>query len=491
MPDRSVDADQPSCGGESPRFPPIVSLEHVSTDELWDMLIADAVSEAKAGRAVPLRRYLMGLPHISDHTESLHAAIAATIENRRHLGHDRVSILLELKQDHPDLAEQIDHVELIEEIVGSGDEVGGSDVAPQPTLPCPYGPKTDTHPHRYVLHELVGAGTRGYVYKALDQTTSSPDKPIWVAIKIVPEWAGMDRDEVLSEARRAARVDHDAVARVIETGTDDDGGCYIVCEYIDGHTLVDEREANPQGIVSRTAVRMLLPAIEAMAAAHMGGLVHLDIHPRNILIDKRGRAKLVDFGHGAAKFEAWRPARRPLGSLGFIAPEIYQRDPDPLLSRADVYSLAGILLWFISGRIPNGGTIEESEHRLGLPIESGQIPKGLKNIGLDEDLASIISKALSRQPAERYDTAQGFAADLHAWLRHHPIAWTRPTLARRARLISRRSPGLVVGGAAFILICILATSVITRLQIEHAADLRVAEAERQADVARVESERLA
>jgi hypothetical protein len=486
----STDRHRQTSDDASPRFPPIASLAHVSPDEIWDLLIADAASEAAAGRGVSLRRYLDSVVGISEHPEAIQAAIAATIENQRRLGRSNESVVRELKQEHPDLGEHIDQLTLIEAIVGDQDEPEFVESEARP-LPSPYGRASDTHPHRYVLHELLGAGTRGMVYKALDQTTSSPDRPVWVAIKIVPRWSGMRRKEVLAEARRAARVDHESVARILDTGTDDEGGCYVVCEYIDGRTLVDVRESTPGGLDARSAVRMLLPAIRGMGAAHMGGLVHLDIHPRNILIDANGRSRLIDFGHGVAKFEAWRPARRPMGSLGFVAPEIYQREPDPLLSRADVYSLAGVLLWFITGRVPNGETIEESEHRLCQQIASGQTPGCLEEAGLDRDLAHILAKALSRQPSERHDSAQGLAADLEAWLGHRPIAWTRPSLARQAVLLSRRSPGTVLAVAAVLAVIVVATALLTRQRIENAAELRIADAERRAEVAGLEAERLA
>lgn len=476
---------------EASRFPPIASLANISEAELWDMLFADAAAEAEAGRSVNLRRYLQGVPDITRNPEILQAAIAATLENARRIGQDQDVSLERMRKEYPRFIEQIDQAELVDELVGVEEEEWLPPRALR-DLPCDYGPDGLNDEPRYVLHELLGIGTRGCVYKALDRTMSSRDKPSWVAIKTVPEWTRMREEEVLAEARRARRVEHESVAHVLDAGVHDEEECFIVCKYVDGVTLAEAREATNPGGQPRDSVRLLLPVIEAMADAHAVGMTHLDIHPRNVLVDRHGHAKLIDFGLGLTNFEAWRPARRPLGSLGFMPPEIYQRDSEAYLPRADVYGLGGLLLWLVSGRIPNGQTVEEAEFRLSRGLEEGDEPASTPALtSIDPTLAAVLMRSLAVNPAERYESAHGLGADLRAWSEHRPISWIHTSVGQRLGLFARRSPGVLVAGATILTLAILGTSAITTQAVRHQANLRVAEAERTESLARAEAERLA
>ncbi len=467
------------------RFPPLATIDHVTEDDIWDLLLADAVSEAEAGRHVRLQRYLDGIPGLSRGGSNLHAAITATLENGRRLGFERVALVEELKRDYPSYAVQVDEVELVQELMGDEAEEEWPDT-PSRELPCPYGPQTWHGEARYELHELLGRGTRGYVYKALDRLMSAAAKPVWVAIKIIPDWTGMRLSDVLAEARRARHIDNPAVARVLDAGEHGEE-CFIIYEFIEGLTAAEWRDA--KGLSQRSRLDTMLPVIEAMGSAHAMGLCHLDIHPRNVMVTSSGDAKLIDFGLGLTRFETWHPAQRPLGSLGFVAPEIYHRVGDPSLPKADVYALGGLCLWLLSGTIPNGQSLEESEFFLNAQSNSRAVEQGLQ--GLDHDLQAVLGRALSRQPENRYDSAQGLARDLRSWLDRRPLDWNAPSSARRVQLFAQRSPvallaWLVIGG-----LVIGATSALTAQRVGHAADLRVTEAEHREQLAVVEARELA
>jgi len=467
------------------RFPPIATIDHVSEDDIWDLLLADAISESESGRLVQLQRYLDGVPGLSRSGPNLHAAIAAILENGRRLGLERATLIEELKRDYPNFAVHVDEVELVQELMGDEADKEWSET-PSRDLPCPYGPSTWHGEARYELQVLLGVGTRGFVYKALDRVMSATNKPAWVAIKIIPEWTGMLLREVLAEARRARHIDNPAVARVLDAGEHGDE-CFIVYEFIDGLTVADWRDARQ--LSQRERIETILPVIDAMGTAHATGLCHLDIHPRNVMVNSEGDAKLIDFGLGHTRLETWHPARRPVGSLGFVAPEIYNRLADPSLPKADVYALGGLSLWMLSGTIPNGQSIEESEFYLNAESGNTALERGLQ--GLDQDLHSILSRALSRQPERRYDSARGLARDLHSWLDRRPLDWNRPSHIRRLQLFARRSPMILL---AWLVVCTLvigATSALTAQRVGHEADLRVAEAEQREQLAQLEAQELA
>jgi len=470
----------------------MVDLAHVSDDELWDLLMADAASAAEEGHSVDLARYLDGVPDIRSRASAIQAAIAAVFENGVTRGIGREATADALTDRYPEFVEQVQEVLLVGELLGDVTDDEPALHSPARSLPCQYGLDWQDGQPRYMLYERLASGTRGAVYRGVDRALSSTDRPAPVAVKIVPSWSGMDFHEVLAEAVRAKQVDHPSVARVLDVGEAAGDECFIVFEFIDGRTLASVIDDLPAPLGARELVSMLLPIVEGLATAHDIGLAHLDLHPRNVLIDRSGNATLIDFGLGVAAYEAWRPAERPLGSLGFMAPEIFSRDVNASPMRADAYGLAGLIFWCLTGVIPNGQSVEEIEARLldrsaSLPGADARRFRG----DVDEDLSAILARGLSRNPETRYANAAALADDLRSWLGFRSIAWKRTMPWQRLRLYARRSPGTLIASVAAIATAILGVGAGAYQFAAHEAEARVAEAEHRAAQAEAERQLLA
>lgn len=262
---------------------------------------------------------------------------------------------------------------------------------------------------RYELFEPLSRGGFGAVYRGCHRVTKRP-----VAIKVLREHAlelGQGEDDLVREARALAAVDHPNVVGVLDCGVED-GRAFVVMELLTGETLaarIEERGTLRLGEVLPTVLQVL----EGLRAVHEVGIVHRDVKPSNVMIDRRGVAKLVDFGlssstSGIASWEAGRPSAPGAGTPGYMAPEQY--DADMVLdARADLYAVGATLFRALTGRAPFVGTMDEVRARVttvAAPSVATLSP------GLPPHVASAIDRALARDRDARPTTATELAADL-------------------------------------------------------------------------------
>jgi len=262
---------------------------------------------------------------------------------------------------------------------------------------------------RYELLEVLSRGGFGAVHRARHKVTKRV-----VAIKVLHDQArahGQDGADLVREARALAEIDHPNVVQVLDCGVED-GGVFVVMELMTGQTLaamLDERGSLP----AAEAVPLVMQALDGLHAVHERGIVHRDVKPSNLMVDRRGTVKLVDFGlsiaaEGAASWEAGRPRLAGAGTPGYMAPEQY--DPDATLdARADVYAAAATLYRLLSGRLPFVGSPEEVRRAAVLtaapPIVS-LVPR------IAPHVAAAIDRALARDRDGRPPTALAFLAAL-------------------------------------------------------------------------------
>lgn len=307
---------------------------------------------------------------------------------------------------------------------------------------------------------LAGQGGMGMVYRG-HRADGRFERE--VAIKLMrrrhPDFA----ERLASETRLLARLDHPAVARILDGGQTDDGRYYMVMDWVGGEDLdrvLRERAVDP------TALLDLFEQIaEAVAHAHQRLIVHGDIKPGNVRVERDGRAVLLDFGI-ARLIEAEAGDDAPQAfTPAFAAPE--QRAGHPATTQSDVWSLGALLAWMIrGGKQAAPETLEPS----GLCFERAI------------DLVAIVRRATAAEPAQRYTGVPELLADLRRLRSNHPVAARSSGKIERLRLWSRRHRLAAVLGA------VAALSLIAGLAAQ-TWQARMIAAER--DVARFEADRSA
>jgi serine/threonine protein kinase len=217
---------------------------------------------------------------------------------------------------------------------------------------------------RYELVALVATGGMASIYSAIDLRLDRP-----VAVKIMHAHLANDEEFVnrfIKEAKASASLNHPNVVAIQDQGWNQGGvpAVFLVMEYIDGFTLRDV--LNERGALAPPdAIRLFIPVLNALAAAHKIGISHRDIKPENILIAKDGRIKVADFG--LARGESLgntmtAEASVIMGSVSYLSPEQVQRGVSD--SRSDVYSLGILLFEMLTGQKPyDGGSAIQIAYR--------------------------------------------------------------------------------------------------------------------------------
>jgi serine/threonine protein kinase len=282
---------------------------------------------------------------------------------------------------------------------------------------------------RYELHELLGRGATGAVWRAVD-TEWPDDRSHDVAIKrlSVPE-SPSDHERLQREASALAKLHHPNVIRVREI-LDDGAGIALVLDLADAGTLADRLRRD--GILTPTEVVDLLgPIASALAAAHAAGLVHRDIKPDNIFLTSTGKALLGDFGiaHDAARTQMTR-TDMAVGTAAYLDPEILNGlEPGPA---SDQYAYGVTLYEALTGRLPFTGAVpmavvRAAEEGRRTPIDRNVVPPRL---------AAAVERAFARKPAERFSSM----AELSEVINAEPDPETRDVAAiTRTTTFRRRS----------------------------------------------------
>jgi serine/threonine-protein kinase len=253
------------------------------------------------------------------------------------------------------------------------------------------------------LEALVGRGGMGRVYRArhiaLDRI---------VAVKLVDQSGSAAlRDLVLGEARAAAKLDDPRIVAVYDVG-EDRGLPFIVLQWVEGEGL-DARVRRLGPLPPPEALAIIREVVLALRAAHAAGIVHCDVKPPNILVDRRGAVKLADFGIARQAGSAAAAGVTVSGSFHFMAPEqAYGARPDP---RADLYAVGATWYYILTGQMlfPGKATDALIRHREEAPPDVR-----LLRPEATERCSALIRRLLAKDPAERPQSADEILTELAA-----------------------------------------------------------------------------
>ena len=268
---------------------------------------------------------------------------------------------------------------------------------------------------RYKLVKVLGRGAMGVVYEATD-TRLSRTVAIKTVLRSFSPTTSTSADYTARferEAQAAARLNHPHIVAVFDFGEQDDVS-FIVMEFVRGREL-GQALAEGEKFSLEETVRIMGELLDALAYAHEHGIVHRDVKPANVMIDGAGRVKLTDFG--VARLADTNQDRTLPGTMvgtpSYMAPE--QILGLAVGSRADIFGAGVVLYQFLTGTRPFvGGGPFGVQRKI---VHDEPVPPSQVNPSVPAGFDAIVSRALAKQPEDRYDTAAAFAADLRRMLR--------------------------------------------------------------------------
>lgn len=308
-------------------------------------------------------------------------------------------------------------------------------------------PAEDWEKYRFI--SFIGHGSMGRVFLAEDLKLKRS-----VALKFLRSDDPMMADRFLREAQSQAGVDHPNVCKVYEAG-EIEGKLYIAMQHIDGETL----GLAYQKMTLEEKVGVMRDIAEGVHTAHCNGLIHRDIKPGNIMLERSSEGAwhpyVLDFGL-AREIDAkgLTMTGALVGTPRYMAPEQAWSEKGLLDRRADIYSLGATLYEMLSGHTPLEAGSTMAILKKMLEEEPQSIAKRAPSV--PRDLQVIVMKCLERDPQRRYDTAHAFAEDLQRFLNGDPVAARPASLAYRLSRKARKHRALVT----VIAVALMAVSVL-------------------------------
>jgi len=279
--------------------------------------------------------------------------------------------------------------------------------SPTKTLETPTEELTtgSTFAGRYKIIEELGKGGMGKIYKALD--TEIKEK---IALKLInPEISADKRtiERFQNELKFARKISHRNVCRMYDLNKEE-GSYYISMEYVSGEDLKSMIRMMGQ-LSSGKAISIAKQVCEGLAEAHRLGVIHRDLKPQNIMIDREGNARIMDFGIARSlKAKGITGAGVMIGTPEYMSPE--QAEMKEVDQRSDIYSLGVILYEMVTGRVPF-----EGETPLGIAMkhksEKPKDPREL-NAQLPENLSRVILRCMEKDKKNRYQSAGEVCSEL-------------------------------------------------------------------------------
>ena len=330
---------------------------------------------------------------------------------------------------------------------------------------------------RFRLTERIGEGGMGVVYRAerIDGVQQS------VAVKLVSRaMAARGKVRFARESQLLARLEHPAVARLIDAGVEA-GRAWLAIEFVPGKRI--DAYCAAQALNCHEIVTLLAQLADAVAAAHRLLVVHSDIKPTNVMVTPEGLPKLIDFGiattlRDAGVGTAATVSVAHLFSPGYAATE--QITGGAITVATDVFGLAALAFKLLTGQAPHGEETGPIAYMLAITQRDvapasraaaacGRPAEFVRQ--LRGDLDAILSKALERDPARRYASATEFRADLQRYLEQRPVSARTTSLRYRADRFIRRNT-LAVGMSILLVSGLVVAGILAAVQARRAAEAR-------------------
>jgi serine/threonine protein kinase len=376
---------------------------------------------------------------------------------------------------HPDLAEELRRLlPALQMLAVAGGSPGSEPASDEERAEQPlHGELGD-----FRIVREVGRGGMGIVYEAEQISLRRR-----VALKVLPFAATMDPRHLqrfYNEARAAACLDHPHSVKVHDVGCER-GVHYFAMKFIEGQSLAELLAAQRRSALSggrhapaqatqpiagvttqgtprdaahyRRIAEWGIQAAEALEHAHGLGIVHRDIKPANLMIDAQGMLWITDFGLARTATDAGLTMTGDVvGTLRYMSPEQALAKHGLVDHRTDLYALGTTLYELLTLRPAVDGKDRE-EILCKIAFEEPPSPRSLDR-SIPADLETVVLKAIAKEPACRYATAQELADDLRRYLEHRPIRARRPALVDRLAKWGRRHRPLVLAGVVFLVLAV-------------------------------------
>jgi tetratricopeptide (TPR) repeat protein/tRNA A-37 threonylcarbamoyl transferase component Bud32 len=349
----------------------------------------------------------------------------------------------------------------------------------------------------YEILEEIRRGGQGIVFRALQKSTKRE-----VALKLLREGryaSETARRRFEREVELAATLRHPHIVTIFDSGETPDGNAYFAMDYIRGERL--DRHTAKSELALGDRLRLLGRICQAVNYAHQRGVIHRDLKPSNVLVDEAGDPHILDFGLARPVAEqdatVMTTAGQVAGTLPYMSPEQARGLPDAVDVRSDVYALGVMLYEQLTGTYPypvEGDTIQVLKHIAETPPTPPSQPGRYSHPGpVDNELETVVLKALAKEPEERYQTAGELARDIDHYLAGEPIEAKRDSgLYLLKKTIYRHRIGVGVA-AGFVLVVVAALVVSMTFWRQAATDRDSAQraqtlAEQQSQEARRQAE---
>ncbi len=273
---------------------------------------------------------------------------------------------------------------------------------------------------KYKVVGWLGAGGEADVYRVVHIKLGND-----LVLKLSRQRVRADkRSGLFDEGKLLIDLQHPNLVRIYDCDFHDDRP-FLVMEYVHGRNL--EQYAGEEPVTQRRAAALVAKLAAVMAVAHRHGIIHCDIKPRNILIDKLGEPRLIDFGMARLR-HAWTDCAQTSwgGTVAYMAPEQARMEIDRIGPRSDIFALGGVLYFLLTGQAPFPGESQDEIWDRARRCDFGA--GALRAATVPRRLERICLKAMAADPADRYATAEALAKALESYLR-------RPRLMAASALV--------------------------------------------------------
>ena len=265
---------------------------------------------------------------------------------------------------------------------------------------------------RYLIQSLVGVGGMANVYRGVDEKTGNA-----IAVKVLKE-EFLDNEELVrrfkNESKAISILDHPNIVKVYDVSVTDKLQ-YIVMEYVDGITLKEYLKQRGGALTWKETVHFATQVLGALQHAHSKGIIHRDVKPQNIMLLADGSIKMMDFGIARfSRAQSQTVSDKAIGSVHYISPE--QAKGDKTDARTDIYSVGVMLYEMLSGRLPFDGDGAVSIAIMQISDKAKPLAQVAPNV--PEGLRQITEKAMEKDPAKRYQSAQEMLDAIEAFKRN-------------------------------------------------------------------------